>query len=200
MFRPGAAVQFGRLDRRRPGFPAACDAALRHGFTPIIRVVGGLAAAHDGESIVFDEFLRSGVESIQDRFELASRRLARALGTVADDVRVGRIDGEYCPGDHSINLRGAVKVAGTAQRVIKGAALVSTVIVAGHGERIRSVLEDVYGALELEWKSSTAGALEVPAASVEEALRAEWSEAEFVDGSDSETQAQAAELVADHRV
>jgi lipoate-protein ligase A len=200
MFRPGAAVQFGRLDRRRPGFGAACDAALALGFTPIIRVVGGLAAAHDGESVVFDEFLASGVESIQDRFEEHSTRLARALRAVNDDVRVGRIEGEYCPGDHSINVGGRVKVAGTAQRVIKGAALVSTVIVAGHGDRIRAVLEDVYAALDLDWEPSTAGDLGAPPAEVEAALRTEWSEATFVDGDDPETLALAREVAADHRL
>jgi octanoyl-[GcvH]:protein N-octanoyltransferase len=200
VFQPGAAVQFGRLDRRRPGFSRACAAAEAHGFTPIIRVVGGLAAAHDGGSIVFDEFLRSGVESIHDRFELASARLVRALRSVGSDARVGRIPGEYCPGDHSINVGGVVKVAGTAQRVVRGAALVSTVIVCSHGDRIRAVLEDVYAALDLDWDPATAGDLGVPAREVETALRAEWAEAAFVDGRDDETQALAAELVADHRV
>jgi octanoyl-[GcvH]:protein N-octanoyltransferase len=200
MFRPGAAVQFGRLDRRRPGFAAACDAASGHGFTPIIRVVGGLAAAHDSGSIVFDEFLRSGVESIHDRFELSSARLARALRVVGADARVGRIDGEYCPGDHSINVGGAVKVAGTAQRVVRGAALVSTVIVCENGPRVRAVLEAVYAALGIPWDPTTAGDVGVPVGVVEEALRAEWSVSWFVDGRDPETLALAEELVADHRV
>ena len=47
--------------------------------------------------------------------------------------------------------------------------------------------------------AATAGDVGVPVGVVEEAVRAEWADAEFVE-PDSETLELAAELVADHRV
>src|SRR6185295_10261076 len=37
VYRPGATVAFGRLDRLRPGFAAAVVAARAHGFEPVLR-------------------------------------------------------------------------------------------------------------------------------------------------------------------
>jgi octanoyl-[GcvH]:protein N-octanoyltransferase len=57
-----------------------------------------------------------------------------------------------------------VKLIGTAQRLVRGAALLGASIVAGDGPGIRAVLDDVYAALELPWDAKTAGAIdeEVP--------------------------------------
>jgi lipoate-protein ligase A len=204
LFRPRAALQFGKLDRRRPGFDAACDAARRHGFTPVLRVVGGLAAAHDERSLVFDEFTHADLGSIHERFERTAGRLLAALRAVGVDARIGPIAGEYCPGDYSISSAGTLKVVGIAQRVVKGAALVSTVIVVGGGERIRSVLVDVYRELEIDWSPTTAGALQdhVPGltvADVERAILEEYGDVVPWE-PDDETLALARELVAGHRV
>jgi len=53
-----------------------------------------------------------------------------------------------------------VKLIGTAQRLVRGAALLGASVVVGDGASIRAVLRDVYSALDFEWMESTAGALE----------------------------------------
>ena len=73
-------------------------------------------------------------------------------------VTAGQLDGEYCAGAHSLHA-GGVKVAGIAQRVVKGAALVSTVVLVDAGPSLRAVLVDVYRALGIDWRPETAGSL-----------------------------------------
>jgi lipoate-protein ligase A len=72
---------------------------------------------------------------------------------------VGEIAGEYCPGTFTVNARGATKLVGAAQRLVRGGWLLSTVIVANGSDRLREVLDDVYRALELDWDPSTVGAV-----------------------------------------
>src|SRR5207244_3727585 len=88
-------------------------------------------------------------------------RLHRPGAIVA---RGGEGPGEYCPGEHSVNARGQVKVMGVGQRLVATAAHVGGVIVVSGAERIRQVLVPVYEALGLTWDPSTVGALadEVP--------------------------------------
>ena len=75
------------------------------------------------------------------------------------DARVGEVEGEYCPGEFSVNARGRVKLIGAAQRIIRGAWLLSSVVVVDGAETLRAVLEDVYAALGLEWDPGTVGAV-----------------------------------------
>lgn len=160
MYRPGATLAFGRLDARRPGFGEAVRAARHHGFEPVLRVCGGRAAAYDGGSLIYEEVSASPriTQGLAERFRDASQLIAAALTGLGLDARVGALAGEYCPGQFSVNVGGRIKVAGSAQRVIRGAALLSVVVVVSGGERIRSALVDVYEALELDWTPSTAGA------------------------------------------
>jgi octanoyl-[GcvH]:protein N-octanoyltransferase len=87
---------------------------------------------------------------------------------------VGEVPGEYCPGAYSVNARGQVKLIGTAQRLVRGGALLGASIVVGDGSSIRAVLTDVYAALEIDWTAATAGAVdeEVPGVSVDDVERA----------------------------
>jgi hypothetical protein len=75
------------------------------------------------------------------------------------DAHTGEVPGEYCPGDYSINARGATKVAGLGQRIIKGASHIGGVIVVGDSARVRDVLIPVYAALGLEWDPATTGSV-----------------------------------------
>jgi lipoate-protein ligase A len=72
---------------------------------------------------------------------------------------VGEVAGEYCPGAYSVNARGASKIAGIGQRMIRGGAHVGGVVVASGSEEIRRVLVPVYEALGLEWDPATAGSV-----------------------------------------
>jgi lipoate-protein ligase A len=162
LVRPAPTVAFGRLDARLPGFEAAAAAARAHGFAPVVRTVGGHAAAYTGAAVVYEEVTpteRLAVE-VGERFAAMAELVAGALGSLGVDARIGEIPGEYCPGEWSVSAGGLVKLAGIAQRLVSRAALVSAVIVAGDGARVRAVLTDVYAALGLDWDPATAGAVD----------------------------------------
>jgi lipoate-protein ligase A len=167
IYRPAPAVAFGKLDTLRPGYPAAVAAARAHGYEPVLRLPGGHAAAYNDASLAIDVVwaLEDPVVGTHDRFAEEGERLAGALRALGVDARVGQVPGEYCPGDYSVNARGRVKLVGTAQRLVRGGALLGASIVVGDGPGIRAVLDDVYAALDLPWDASTAGAVdeEVPA-------------------------------------
>ena len=161
LYRPGPTVAFGRLDALEHGFGAAIAAARAHGFVPALRTAGGRAAAYTGEALVVDEITpQPGLAvEVRERFEAFAGLIAGALRDVGADARVGAVAGEYCPGDYSVNADGKVKLAGVAQRLIRGAALVSAVIVLGDAGRVREVLSDVYARLGVVWEPRTVGAL-----------------------------------------
>lgn len=205
VYRPAATLAFGRLDARRPGFAAAADAARARGFTPVMRLAGGQAAAYDDASLVVERFFgpdEVGTD-LHARFADMAALLGDALRGLGADVRAGELPGEYCPGEHSLSSRGELKVAGAAQRVIRRAAMVSAVVVVGHGAAIRDVLVDVYAALGIAWRPQTAGALDdhhpqLTVEAVEDAVSAALGAPLW--HSDAATDALAAELAARHRV
>ena len=209
LYRPAPAVAFGRLDRLRPGFDRAVAAAGPAGFAPVLRVAGGHAAAYDRRSLGIDLLVPEAdpVPRMHARFEDAAARMAAALGAVGVDARVGELAGEYCPGAYSVNARGAVKLAGAAQRVVRGGSLLAAVIVVGGGNEIRRVLEDVYAALGMPWNPRTAGAVqdETPGSdvdAVERALREAYADNHELreSGLDDGTLALAGELIGRHRL
>ncbi|MBV8989468.1 MAG: lipoate--protein ligase family protein [Solirubrobacterales bacterium] len=175
-YRPPAMVAFGRRDALLPGFRRAAAIAVRLGFTPVIRSAGGRAAAFDEGCIVFDEIMPTtdSTIGIRARFEDEANRLTQALRRLGADARVGEVAGEYCPGEYTVNARGVTKLVGTAQRIVRGAWLFSTVVVVRPANRLRDVLERVYGELELAWDPRTFGSVtkEVPGVTIEEVERA----------------------------
>jgi len=80
------------------------------------------------------------------------------------------VPGEYCPGEFSVNARGATKLVGTAQRLTKHGYLFSVVVLVGDPEPVRAVLAATYPLLGLEWDPATVGAVtdEVPGVTVPE--------------------------------
>jgi octanoyl-[GcvH]:protein N-octanoyltransferase len=204
LYRPVPTVAFGKLDTLRPGYPAAAEAARRHGYEPVLRMPGGHAAAYHHQSLGIDiaYAVPDPVPGTHDRFRDVGERLAGALTELGVDARVGEVPGEYCPGAYSVNARGKVKLVGTAQRLVRGAALLGAVIVVRDGARVREVLRDVYEKLELDWDDSTAGSVaeEVPGASVldvEQAVLAAYPDIEYGNIDDG-TLALARELVPEH--
>lgn len=96
---------------------------------------------------------------VTQRFEETAGLVARAFARLGVDARVGEIEGEYCPGEHSVNARGETKLMGLGQRVIKDGAYVGGVVVVAGADRVRDVLVPVYDALGLEWRPETTGSL-----------------------------------------
>jgi octanoyl-[GcvH]:protein N-octanoyltransferase len=160
--RPGAMIAFGRQDVAGPHYRAAVRAARKTGFEPIERLAGGRAAVfHQGTLAI--AHARPGREpqaEIYPRFEESSGWIERALRAIGVDARVGEVPGEYCPGGYSVNARGALKLAGIGQKLIKGAGHLGGVVVVTGSGRVRDALVPVYEALGLEWDPATAGSVE----------------------------------------
>ena len=180
LYEPGDAVAFSLLDRAQPGFRSAVAAARAQGFDAMLRLAGGRAAVFTRQTLGFawcipDPEPRA---TIAARFDEIAAVVAAALRRLGVDARVGAVPGEYCPGDHSVNARGKVKLAGAGQRIVRDAAHVGGVIVLGGSERIRDVLVPVYQRLGFAWDPASVGSLEdeigpVSSAAVVEALIAE---------------------------
>ena len=95
-------------------------------------------------------------EGIPERFATVTALLVEALAALGIAARVGELPGEYCAGDWSVNAAG-VKLAGTAQRSIKGASLVTAMVIVEGSAPLRAALVDVYAALGIDWRPGTAG-------------------------------------------
>lgn len=180
LYRPDDVVAFSGLDAVRPGFRAAVAAARSQRFAPTLRLAGGRAAVFLRESLAFAWSIpapdpRIGV---RERFRALAELVGAALRALGVDARIGEVTGEYCPGEWSVNARGAVKLMGVGQRVVRGAAHVGGVIVVGASARARDVLAPVYDALEYPLELATVGSVEdeLPGTTPEdvaEALRTE---------------------------
>lgn len=174
---PGPTAAFGRLDALSDRWPQARTAALAHDLQPVVRLGGGRAAVYDAGSVVVEIAARHEhiAEGLQERFAAGTRVLAEALRATGVPIGIGELPGEYCPGRWSIHVAGGPKIAGAAQRSIRGAALFSAFVIVQGGARVRAALTDLYAALGLAWDPMTAGAAEdaVPgltAAAVAEAI------------------------------
>jgi len=206
LYRPGPTLAFGRLDVLRPGFRRAGAAARRHGLEPVVRLAGGHAAAYDGDSLIYEEITpqHDVTAGLHERFRDGAAVLAGALDDLGVDARVGEIPGEYCAGAYTVSASGRLKLAGIAQRAVRGAALLTAFVLVGGGDRVRRALVDVYDELGLAWDPQTAGALDdvLPGASigaVEEALLASGGRELTVAVVDEPTLELARHLEARHR-
>ena len=160
--RTGRSLAFGRMDRLAPGYRDALEIARAHGYEPVERMAGGRAAVFHEGTIAFSKAtkeaaLRTGTAP---RFEEMADVVAGSLRRLGIDARVGEIEGEYCPGQWSVNWAGRTKLAGVGQRVIAGGAHVGGVLVFRGADLIREVLIPVYEALGLDWDPETAGSIE----------------------------------------
>lgn len=162
VYRPAPTAAFGARDRFLPGFPEAVEAARTHGFTPVLRSLGGRIALYHPGSLVIDHIepandVLGGTQSRFREFGLAYTEVLRQTGA---DARLGEIPGEYCPGEYSINVAGRIKAVGTAQRVTNRGWLFSSSVVVEDGARIRAALTDIQAALGVEWNPETAGSID----------------------------------------
>lgn len=172
VYRPTCqTVAFGRRDVRLAGFGTAVAAVRRAGVTPCVRAPGGRAVAYTSGALVVDHVSPdpgwpSGLEARFAEFGELWTGVLRGLGA---DARVGEVPGEYCPGSHSVNARGLVKLVGTAQRMVRGAWLFSAVLVHDGAPLLRPLLGEVYRALDLPFDVASVGSLteEVPGLSLD---------------------------------
>lgn len=158
---PGRQVAFGPRDAREGGYDRARAAAARRGYPAVERSVGGRAVAYTGETTLA---FAVAVPTDDDRAGLAARyegavaAVEGALRALGADVRRGEPPDSFCPGDHS--LRGPTgKLAGVAQRVRRGAALVSGCLLVDEADELAGVLSSVYGALGVPFDPGTVGSV-----------------------------------------
>ena len=161
VYRPAPAVAFSRRDGLHPGFGQAVSTSAAHGFTPVLRAPGGRAVAyHEGalclELVVADPDAHGGTTR---RFVELADVLVDALSALGVDARVGAVPDEYCPGRYSVNGAGRVKLAGTAQRVVRGGWFLGAVLLVDGAGPVRGVLAPVYRALGLPCDVATIGAV-----------------------------------------
>lgn len=178
IYRPEPTVSFGQQDVRLDGYAQAQQRTVEHGFTPTVRKVGGRAAAYHHGSLIIDHIQPEADAMIgfRSRFEYFGNLFTTMLQRLGIQAAVGEIPGEYCAGEYSVHAvldsNQRIKLAGTAQRVVKGAWLFSTSLVIQDGAAIRDVLTDVYQALEIPLEPATAGAAEdgAPGITVEDVI------------------------------
>lgn len=209
VFRPSRMVAFGRRDTNRPGFAAAAKACRDAGFVPVVRASGGRAVACTTATLVVDHVQRDpgSLGGMDARFEDYGAMLADVLADFGIDARVGEVPGEYCPGAHSVNARGTVKLIGTAQRMVRDAWLFSSVVIVDDAPLLQPLLRKVYDALELPFDTSSVGSVSAEAPGVtidvlEQAFIAAYDDRFGLQlGTlDPQLTAEAEQMVADHRV
>jgi len=159
--RPGPSIAFGKRDVISPGYADAVTAAQAGGFNAIERLAGGRAAVFHEDTLHFSQSIHSTDPrtGVTRRFEDTAALISRAFRGFGIDAHVGEIEGEYCPGAHSVNARHRTKLMGIGQRVIHNGAHIAGVIVVDGADRIRDILTPVYAALDLPWNPATAGSL-----------------------------------------
>lgn len=159
---PHRQVAFGRREARAEGYQRARAAATARGYRPLERGVGGRAVAYTGHStLAFAriepvEDMRRGMD---DRYERLTDDVAGALADLGVAVERGEPSDAFCPGDHSLRRPDGGKVAGIAQRITRGAALTSGVLLGGESEELREVLGAVYGALDQPFDTDSVGSV-----------------------------------------
>ena len=162
LYQPDDVLAFSSVDAASAGFAEAVAAARAAGFEPALRLAGGRAAVFHRETLAFAWTIPAAEsrDGIHARFEQISEIVVAALRRLGVDARIGEVPGEYCPGEYSVNARGARKLMGVGQRVIRGAAHVGGVIVVRDSDRVSKALGPVYDAMQLEWDPETAGSVE----------------------------------------
>jgi octanoyl-[GcvH]:protein N-octanoyltransferase len=156
---PEPALALSRLDELRSGADAARAAAERARLEVVRRVSGGHAVVvGPGSFCLGIAEAAATFEGTQERYERLTAALIDAFAAVGVEAEQGELDGEWCPGAWSIRA-GGVKLAGLAQRAIKGAAWADAVVQLASDSRSRQVLTEVYAALELPLDPRTVGSV-----------------------------------------
>lgn len=158
----GPTVAFSSRDLRSPGIIAATELARSAGFATAVRSPGGQMVAYDSGAVVIDHVtwssgLRQAGESTFADNAASHANVLRSLGDI--DARVGPVDGEYCPGEFSINIAGRAKVVGSAQRVTGTGSLFSTVVQVAVSDDVRAVIAAVSDALGYELRAESIAGL-----------------------------------------
>jgi octanoyl-[GcvH]:protein N-octanoyltransferase len=166
---PHRQLAFGRRDTNEQEYDDARAAAAERGFPPVERSVGGRAVAYTGSTVAFAalEPTDESRTGLTERYEEAVDTVVTALGSLGVDAERGEPPDSFCPGDYSVQApyssgdgqRRPGKLAGIAQRVTAGAAMVSGVVTVADRPEIRAVLDPVYDALGVSFDPESVGSV-----------------------------------------
>jgi len=166
---PHRQLAFGRRDANEPGYDAARAAASERGFPPVERSVGGRAVAYTGTTVAVAalEPIDDSRTGITDRYEQAVDLVIDALESLGVAADRGEPADSFCPGDYSVQApyptanggQRPGKIAGIAQRVTAGAAMVSGVVVVADRDEVCDVLRPVYDALGVPFDPKSVGSV-----------------------------------------
>lgn len=161
LYRPSATAAFSPRDTTLERYACAAHAMQDLGFAPVERRAGGQLAVYDSHALVADLVAPHADprEHVHERFRRFSAAIADALATFGIDARVGEVAGEYCPGGHSINAGGRVKLVGVAQRIGKRAYHLGAVISVAPSAPARHAVTAAYRILGLGFNPATFGAV-----------------------------------------
>lgn len=159
VWQPPEQVAFGRRDTSREGYEPAVEHAREAGLPVVERAVGGHAVVFTGTTVAFAraEPVDDARTGIQERYNLTTAAVERALADLGVTVWEGEPDGSFCPGTHSLSASG--KIVGLAQRVRHDVATVAGIVVVRDHERIAAVLGPVYDSLSLAFDSGAVGSV-----------------------------------------
>lgn len=160
-------VGAAKRDTHRDGFREAVRAASVEGYPTFIRGAGGgtTAAAEGtfGFSIIRPSEGKEVGSGIRERYDEAAAFALGAFGRLGiEDVEVGEVRDEFCPGDHSLRIgdwRDGMKVVGIAQRVTRRATSVGGIVLVNGEMELATVLERVYSAMRLPFRIGSVGSL-----------------------------------------
>lgn len=162
LFPAPRTAAFSRRDTLLPGFRAAARAVSEHGFSPVVRPVGGHLAVYDEGSLVL-HLLSAHPDPrshIVTRFTVLGEAIAQAFRHLGVDARLGPVPGEYCDGKYSVNHAGRAKLAGTGQRITRHGYLFSAVLMVQSSAAVTQALTDAYRELGLDFSPESVGAVE----------------------------------------
>ena len=190
VWQPHRQVAFGRRDSREPGYGDARAVAHKQGYQPTERRVGGRAVAYTGRTLAVAHALP--IDDVRQgmckRYKTTSQLLVDVLSELGADVTRGEPPNAYCPGSHSVSSvdggKAAAKIAGIAQRVQSGAALVACCLTVTKREvpALQAVLDPVYESLDVPFDADSVGSVATAGGPSDPDAVARAIEAALVDG------------------
>ena len=161
IYRPSPTAAFSPRDTTLANYAGAVDAVRELGFEPVERRAGGQLAVYDNNALVIDLVAPHAEPRLQvhERFERFADVIAVSLMSLGVDARVGGLAGEYCPGDHSVNGEGKIKLAGIAQRIGRRGFHIGAVLSVARSDRAKLAVASAYKVLGMSFDPSTFGAV-----------------------------------------
>ncbi len=153
------ALSLGRLDTRDPRAEEVAALARAAGATPVRRLAGGRAATLDSGCLCLGWAQPDPVlEQSAARYRVVAELIIEALQALAVEAELGEVAGEWCPGAWSV--RGpSGKLAGLAQRVVRGGAWCEALIVIERPPELRALSQRVHATLGIAWREGAQGQL-----------------------------------------